>query len=353
MKRADINVGGASCPVPLSHYERILLAHGSGGRLTHSLIEKLFLPQFRNEYLERLHDGAMLDLHGTRLAFTTDSYVVSPLFFPGGDIGELAVNGTINDLAMCGAKPMFLSAGFIVEEGFPVEDLQRIAASMQGAAARADVHIVTGDTKVVERGKADKLFINTAGIGLLADGVTIDPTAIQAGDRILLSGSIAEHGVAILSVREGLQFETQVESDTAPLHELVAQMLRASRKIRVLRDPTRGGVATTLNELAASARVGLRIYESSILVKDEVLGACEVLGLDPLYIANEGKLLAIVAAEDAENVLRVMREHPLGRDAAIIGEAVSDHPSTVVMKTSIGGTRVVDMLSGEQLPRIC
>ncbi len=345
--------GGLSCPVPISEYKKVLLAHGSGGKLTHQLIQKMFLSQFTNELLAPLHDGAILNVNGTRLAFSTDSYVVSPIFFPGGDIGELAVNGTVNDLAMCGAQPRFISAGFIIEEGLLMDDLWRVVTSMQRAAQRAGVALVTGDTKVVDRGKADKIFINTSGIGIVKDGVQIDPKQIKAGDKIVLSGPIAIHGIAIMSVREGLDFETKIASDTAPLNELVAQMLSVSRNIRVLRDPTRGGVASVLNELAESAHIGLTINEEVIPIPEEVRGACEILGLDPLYVANEGKLIAVVPSSDADAILASMRAHPLGKDAVIIGEAVADHPKTVVMKSRIGGTRVVDMLTGEQLPRIC
>ncbi len=349
----DDVIAGLSCPLPISEYKNVLLAHGSGGKLTHQLIQKMFLSQFRNELLEPLHDGAILNLGGMRLAFSTDSYVVSPIFFPGGDIGELAVNGTVNDLAMCGAKPMFISAGFIVEEGLPMEDLWRIVTSMQRAAERASVVLVTGDTKVVDRGKADKIFINTSGIGTIEEGVNINPQSIHVGDRIILSGPIAEHGMAIMSVREGLEFETELKSDTAPLNDLVRAMLAVSKNIRVLRDPTRGGVASVLNELAESSDVGLSILEESIPVKDEVKGACEILGLDPLYVANEGKLIAVAPPGDVERILAAMHAHPLGEDAVVIGEATATHRKTVVMKSRIGGTRVVDMLSGEQLPRIC
>ncbi len=344
---------GLSCPIPISDYKNVLLAHGSGGKLTHQLIQKMFFSQFKNELLEPLHDGAIFSVNGVRLAFSTDSYVVSPIFFPGGDIGELAVNGTVNDLAMCGANPMFISAGFIIEEGLPMDDLWQIVTSMQRAANRAHVMLVTGDTKVVDRGKADKIFINTSGIGVVHDGVDINPKNIRVGDKIILSGQIAVHGIAIMSVREGLEFETELESDTAPLNELVNTMLEESKSIRVLRDPTRGGVASVLNELAESANVGFFIHEEKIPVRDEVKGACEILGLDPLYVANEGNLIAVVSSEESDKVLYAMRSHPLGKDAVIIGEAVADHPKTVLMKSRIGGTRVVDMLSGEQLPRIC
>lgn len=345
--------GGLACPLPITEYKNILLAHGSGGKLTHQLIQKMFLSQFKNELLDPLHDGAILGMNGSRLAFSTDSYVVNPIFFPGGDIGELAVNGTINDLAMCGAMPKFLSAGFIIEEGFSMDELWKVVTSMRLAAERAGVLLVTGDTKVVDRGKADKVFINTSGIGLVMPGVDINPKNIRPGDTIIVSGQIAEHGIAIMSVREGLEFETQLQSDTAPLHSLVEAMLTADANIHALRDPTRGGVASALNELAESAHIGLEIVEEKIPVKEEVKGACEILGFDPLYVANEGKLIAIVPASEAESILAAMHGHPNGRDAIIIGEAVASHPGTVLMKSRIGGTRVVDMLTGEQLPRIC
>jgi len=344
---------GFACPIPKSDYANVLLAHGSGGKLTHQLIEKMFLPQFKNELLEPLHDGAVFEIGGNRFAFSTDSYVVNPIFFPGGDIGELAVNGTVNDIAMCGARPLYLSSAFIIEEGLPVDDLWKIVLSMQKAAKRAGVLLVTGDTKVVDRGKGDKIFINTAGVGIIEDGTNISPKKIKAGDKIILNGEIALHGIAIMSVREGLEFETQIKSDTAPLNSLVAEMLKVSKNIHVLRDPTRGGVATTLNELAEQSGLGILVEEESIPVPDEVRGACEILGLDPLYIANEGKLLAFVSPDDSQNVLEAMRKHPLGKNSVVIGEAVDQHHGAVVMKNKIGGTRVVDMLTGEQLPRIC
>lgn len=346
-------VTGLACPVPLQMYDSILLAHGSGGKLTQQLIDQLFLPSFRNEQLEQLHDGAIISVDGTKLAFSTDSYIIDPIFFPGGDIGELAVNGTVNDLAMCGAEPLYLSCAMIIEEGFPMSDLARVVGSMRDAARRAGVKVVTGDTKVVDRGKGDKLFINTAGVGRMIDGLRIDPSQTGPGDRIILSGPIAMHGIAIMSVRKGLEFDTRIESDTAPLNGLVSAMAGASRNIRVLRDPTRGGVASALNEIARSANAGIHISEELIRVPDEVRGACEIFGFDPLYVANEGKLLAFVPANDAEKVLNAMHGHTLGRDAALIGEVVSDHPGTVVLQTAIGGHRIVDMLSGEQLPRIC
>ncbi len=344
---------GAACPIPISDYKEIVLAHGSGGKLSQRLIQTMILPEFRNDLLAPLHDGAVFSLNGARVAFSTDSYVVSPIFFPGGDIGKLAIHGTVNDLAMCGARPLHLSVAFILEEGFPMEEFWRIVQSMRDAAAAASVTLVTGDTKVVDRGKADRIFINTAGLGLVPEGVDIHPGRAQAGDKIIVSGAIAVHGIAIMSVREGLEFETEIASDTAPLNGLVEAMLVACQDIHVLRDPTRGGVTSALSEIAQSAGIGVLLDEASIPISEEVKGACEILGLDPLYVANEGKLLAIVPAASAEHVLSAMRAHPLGIGAAIIGEVTDDHPGFVLMKTRVGGTRVVDMLSGEQLPRIC
>ncbi len=342
------------CPIPISEYPTILLAHGGGGKLTQMLIEKVFLPAFSNPFLETLHDGAVLEVGGVRLAFTTDSFVVSPIFFPGGDIGCLAVHGTVNDLAMCGAKPVALSAGFILEEGFPMEDLCRVVESMKEAAVRVGVPIVTGDTKVVDRGKGDGIFINTTGIGLIPPGIHVSPRRARPGDLILINGAIAIHGIAIMSVREGLEFETTLLSDTAPLHDLVSRVLEVGgEKVHVLRDPTRGGLASALNEIAAKAGVGIVLDEASIPIWEEVKGACEILGLDPLYVANEGKCIAIVARDKAEEVLEVMRAHPLGKEAAVIGEVVEEHPGQVILRSRIGGMRIVDMLSGEQLPRIC
>jgi hydrogenase expression/formation protein HypE len=316
------------------------------------LIERMFLPTFHNPALETLHDGAIVEVEGVRLTFTTDSFVVSPIFFPGGDIGELAVNGTVNDLAMCGARPLYLSLALILEEGFPMEDLWRVVRSVQEAAREAGVEVVTGDTKVVDRGKGDGVFINTSGVGVIPERVDIAPRRVSPGDVVLLSGAIAVHGIAILSVREGLEFETTLESDTASLNGLVEALLQAAGP-QVHRDPTRGGVASALNEIAASAKVGITLEEAKIPVWDQVKGACEILGLDPLYVANEGKCLAIVAEEAVEVALEAMRSHPLGREAAIIGRVVKEHPGTVVLHSQVGGKRVVDMLSGEQLPRIC
>lgn len=342
------------CPIPIQEYPAVLLAHGGGGRLTQMLIERMFRPTFHNPALETLHDGAVLEVEGVRLAFTTDSFVVSPLFFPGGDIGELAVNGTVNDLAMCGAHPLYLSLSFILEEGFPMDDLWRVVRSVQIAAEEAGVSVVTGDTKVVDRGKGDGVFINTTGLGLIPSGIHVSPQRARPGDVVLISGAIAVHGIAILSVREGLEFETTLESDTAPLNGLVGALLRAAGpEVHVLRDPTRGGLSSALNEIASSAGVGIVLEEAHIPIWDEVKGACEILGLDPLYVANEGKCLAIVAPEAAEAALDAMRSHPLGREAAIIGQVVEEHPGSVILRSLVGGKRVVDMLSGEQLPRIC
>ncbi|HXT11909.1 MAG TPA: hydrogenase expression/formation protein HypE [Candidatus Angelobacter sp.] len=350
---ADASPLNGTCPLPISEHKEIVLAHGSGGRMTHRLIERMILPAFRNPLLESLHDGAVFSLNNAKLAFSTDSYVVKPIFFPGGDIGKLAVHGTVNDLAMCGARPGYLSAGFIIEEGFSMQDFRRVLESMREAAAAAGVSLVTGDTKVVDRGKGDQIFINTSGIGIVMPGTDIQPTRARVGDKIIVSGEIAVHGIAIMSVREGLEFETEIASDTAPLNGLVDTLLGACKDVHVLRDPTRGGVTSALSEIAESANVGIRLEEASIPISEEVKGACEILGLDPLYVANEGKLLAFVAAEETSTALAAMRAHSLGAKAAIIGEVVDEHPGMVTMKTRVGGTRVVDMLSGEQLPRIC
>ncbi len=342
------------CPIPISDYPHVLLAHGGGGRLMHMLIERMFEPAFSNPFLDEGHDGAILDVNGARVAFTTDAFVVSPRVFPGGDIGSLAVHGTVNDLAMCGARPLALAASFILEEGLPMEELWETVRSMQRAAAEVGVPIVTGDTKVVDRGKGDGVYITTTGIGLIPKGVRIAPDRAQPGDVVLINGPIAMHGIAIMSVREGLEFETTIESDSAPLHDLVQRILEAGGEhVHVLRDPTRGGLASALNEIAQRARVGVRLNETDIPIRDEVRGACEILGLDPLYVANEGKCIVIVAPEAAEEVLAAMRDHALGREAARIGQVVEDHPGRVLLRSSVGGVRVVDMLSGEQLPRIC
>jgi hydrogenase expression/formation protein HypE len=348
-----IDPAGFTCPAPLKPIERIVLGHGSGGRLSAELLRDVFLPLFSNPVLDRLDDQAIFEIGGARVAFTTDSFVVKPLFFAGGDIGSLAVHGTVNDLAMGGAKPMFLSAGFILEEGFPTEDLKHIAASMARAAAAAGVAIVTGDTKVVEKGKGDGLFINTTGIGIVPEGVRLSASQARPGDRVILSGSIGDHGIAILAQREGLEFETEIVSDSAALHGLVEAMLEVSKDIRCLRDPTRGGLSSTLNEIAAQSRVSIQIEETAIPIHDQVRGACELLGLDPLYVANEGKLVAIVAPEAAETILAAMRRNPLGTDAAVIGTVGNQRAGTVTMKSAFGSTRIVDLLAGDQLPRIC
>jgi hydrogenase expression/formation protein HypE len=348
-----------SCPIPIFQHKEIVLGHGSGGKLTSDLIDKIFLPAFKNPILDKLDDQAVLTINGTRLAFTTDSFVVTPIFFPGGDIGRIAVNGTVNDLAMCGARPLYLSAAFILEEGLPSDDLRRVVESMRSAAEEAGVQFVTGDTKVVNRGKGDQVFITTTGIGVIEGDLHISADRAQSGDKIILSGFIGDHGMAIMSQRENLEFEGAIESDCASLNGLVAAMVKASSPsgsldfLHCLRDPTRGGVATTLNEIAKRAGVGMLLREQSIPVRETVKGACEVLGLDALYVANEGKLIAIVAPEMAEEVLQQMRRHDRGRDAVIIGEVVADHPGMVLMTTEIGGTRVLDVMFGEQLPRIC
>lgn len=342
-----------TCPMPLPNRDRIVLGHGSGGRMTADLLRDVFLRQFSNPLLDRMDDQAVFDIGGARIAFTTDSFVVKPLFFSGGDIGSLAVHGTVNDLAMGGARPLYLSAAFILEEGFSTSDLRRIVASMAKAAARAGVTVVTGDTKVVEKGKGDGLFINTTGIGVVPAGISLSSNQARPGDRIILSGSLGDHGIAIMASREGLEFETEVRSDSGALHELVAEMLAASHSIRCLRDPTRGGLSSALNEIAEQSRVSIEILEAAIPVRDDVRGACELLGLDPLYVANEGKLAAVVAPEAADAVLSVMRSHPLGRDAAIIGSVGAGRAGLVTMKTVFRSSRIVDVLAGEQLPRIC
>jgi hydrogenase expression/formation protein HypE len=344
---------GLTCPIPKSDYEHVLLAHGGGGTLSHQLINKLFFSQFDNEFLNEQHDSAIFNIEKSRLAFTTDSYVVQPIFFPGGNIGELAINGTVNDLTVSGAKPVYISVGFIIEEGLPIEDLWKIVLSMKEAARKARVKIVTGDTKVVDKGKGDKIFINTSGIGIIGEGINISPKSCVPGDKIILSGRIADHGIAIMSAREGLEFETTIISDTAPLIELFECIEKFGEKIHVMRDPTRGGLASSLNEIAEIANVGMLIEEEKIPILDEVKGACEILGFDPLYIANEGKMIAIISNEIAEDILSEWRKKELGKEAEIIGEVISENPGTVVMKTTIGSKRIVDMISGEQLPRIC
>jgi hydrogenase expression/formation protein HypE len=348
-----LDFANLSCPVSVSTADRVLLGHGSGGRLSAELLKAVFLPAFGNDVLSALEDQATLPMADSRLAFTTDSYVVRPLFFPGGDIGRLAVNGTVNDLAVGGAAPRWLSAAFILEEGLPLADLRRVVASMRAACEEAGVTLVTGDTKVVDRGKCDGMFITTAGIGLVPDGVLLSITSARPGDCVVVSGTIGDHGIAVMSVREALEFETLLESDTAPLHRLTRAMLAACPSIRCMRDPTRGGLASALNELASASRVGVKLAESAIPVRPEVRAACELLGLDPLYVACEGRVMAAVPAGDSERLVSAMRDHPLGRGAAIVGEVVADHAGVVTLRTPIGGERVVPLLAGDQLPRIC
>jgi hydrogenase expression/formation protein HypE len=343
-----------SCPLPLVGYPSIVMGHGGGGKLGNELVEHLFLPAFRNPALENLGDAAVLDLGSGRVAMSTDSFVVQPLFFPGGSIGELAVNGTVNDLAVSGAEPRFLSASFILEEGFPLAQLAAIVEAMAAAAATAGVKIVTGDTKVVERGHGDGCYINTAGVGVLRPGVTVGPDRAQAGDAVLVSGTIGDHGMAIMSVREGLEFESQIRSDCAALNGLIAEVLDAAgANVHAMRDPTRGGLASTLNEIAHSSGVGVEIDEPSLPVRTEVQSACELLGLDPVYVANEGKVVFFVAPSAAVRVLEVLRGHALGRDAARIGQVTAQHPGMLVARTSMGANRVIATQIGEQLPRIC
>jgi hydrogenase expression/formation protein HypE len=345
---------GWSCPLPLADYPSIVMGHGGGGKLGNELVEHLFLPAFRNAALENLGDAAVLDLPAGRLAMSTDSFVVQPLFFPGGSIGELAVNGTVNDLAVSGAEPKFLSASFILEEGFPLAQLAAIVETMAKAAATAGVQIVTGDTKVVERGHGDGCYINTAGIGVLRAGIHVGPQRARPGDAILISGTIGDHGMAIMSVREGLEFESQIRSDCAALNGMIAEVLTAAGEaVHAMRDPTRGGLASTLTEIALASGVGIAIDEQSLPVRPEVQSACELLGLDPVYVANEGKAVFFVAPEAAELVLAVLRAHPLGRDAARIGRVTAEHPRMLVARTAMGANRVIPIQIGEQLPRIC
>ncbi len=348
----DINFEGYTCPVPIQPKDTVVLGHGSGGKLSHDLVNRLFLPDFGKAAPRALDDSAVLHINGQRLALTTDSHVVSPLFFPGGDIGRLAVCGTVNDLAMVGARPIALTCGFVIEEGLSFEILQSVVKSMREAAEEAGVFIAAGDTKVVQKGGADKLFINTSGVGVIEAGTNISGANARIGDAVILSGSMGDHGIAVLSARENLRFETDLKSDTAPLNHLTATMMSAG-EIHVLRDPTRGGVATTLNEIAMQSKVGIELIESALPVKPPVHAACEMLGFDPLYIANEGKLLAIVKAEDAEKILAAMRKTKYGEEACIIGKVIETKSPQVRLRTSIGGTRLIDMLPGEMLPRIC
>ena len=344
-----------TCPIPITDYPAVLLAHGGGGKLTHQLIEKMMLPAFGNPELDARHDGAVFSLpQGSRLAFTTDAYVVRPLFFPGGDIGSLAVHGTVNDLAMCGARPLALSAAFIVEEGLPMETLWQVVQSMSAAARQAGASIVTGDTKVVDRGKADGLFITTAGVGVVEHDVRIAPQSVRPGDAVLISGDIGRHGMAIMAVREGLEFESAIESDSAPLAGPVLSLLDAGVEVHCLRDLTRGGLASALKEIAEAAQAGIAVEEARIPVRGDVQAACEILGFDPLYVANEGRFVAFVAPQDAPRALDILRAHPLSAGAQVIGSVDgAGRPGAVTMKSRIGATRIVVMLSGEQLPRIC
>jgi hydrogenase expression/formation protein HypE len=370
-EKDKLNLLGWTCPRPLQNYPTIVMGHGAGGGMMADLIENLFAPAFDNEWLGQMGDSTVIQLSaissqlsavsgqpvpGTsqgQLAFTTDSFVVSPLFFPGGNIGELAVYGTVNDLAMRGAKPLFLSAGFILEEGLPMQTLGEIVTAMARACKKAGVKVATGDTKVVQRGHGDGLYINTSGIGVIPAGVDIGPANARPGDVVLVSGTIGDHGIAIMSVREGLTFQTEIQSDTAPLNGMVEAMLQTSQPVHCLRDATRGGLAAVLNELAGSSKVGIEFDERKVPLRPEVNAACEMLGLDPLYVANEGKLVAIVPAESAGPVLAAMRANPYGKNAVIIGKVVEAHPGMVTAITSIGGMRVVDVPAGELLPRIC
>ncbi len=344
-----------SCPVPRVADDRIVLAHGGGGRLTHQLIEKIFMPAFSNAALEQRHDGAVISVNGSRLAFTTDSFVVRPLIFPGGNIGDLAVNGTVNDLAMCGARPLYLSAGFILEEGLEMETLRTVVTSMQQAAASAGVKLVTGDTKVVDKGKGDGIFVNTSGIGIIEANVkgSIGPQAVQPGDVVIISGDLGRHGIAILSVREGLEFEAPILSDTANVWPAVEALINAGIDIHCLRDLTRGGLATTLNEIASDRGVCIKLEEALIPVDEVVQGACEILGLDPLYVANEGRFLAIVPAAEVDRALEVLKGIAVSAKSVRVGTVEESPSRLVILESRIGGSRVVDMLSGEQLPRIC
>jgi hydrogenase expression/formation protein HypE len=341
------------CPLPISDYPTVTLAHGGGGKLMHQLLEKMILPAFDSPLADSRHDGAVFEIGDARLAFTTDSYVVKPLFFPGGDIGSLAVNGTVNDLAMCGAHPMYLSCGFILEEGLPMDTLWRVVQSLKRNAEIAGVQLVTGDTKVVDKGSGDQIFINTAGIGILDHGLRIGPKQVRAGDAIILSGDIGRHGVAIMATREGLEFETAIESDCAPVHRPVRRLMDAGIPVRCLRDLTRGGLGTTLIEIAETSGYQIQIEEAKIAVRQDVAGACEMLGFDPLYLANEGRFVAFVGADQVDHALELLHSEEVSANAAVIGVVTDQHKGRVVMKSRLGTTRIIDMLSGEQLPRIC
>lgn len=347
------NTFDQSCPIPISDYEHILMAHGGGGKLTQQLIDKLFYPQLGNEILSQGHDGAYLPSTRADLAFTTDSFVVDPVFFPGGNIGDLAINGTVNDLVCCGAIPKYISLAFILEEGLLIEDLWQIVQSIKKAADRAGVMIVTGDTKVVGKGKGDRIFINTSGIGEVIEGTCIGPEQCTPGDVIIINGTIADHGIAIMSKREGLTFETNIESDTTSLNGMMTEVLNKYKSVHVLRDPTRGGLASALNEISQASKTGITLYEDEIRINESVHGACEIMGFDPLYIANEGKMLMILPEKDAPGVLEILKSHKEGKEAAIIGCVTDENPGIVKLQTTIGSSRIVDMITGEQLPRIC
>jgi hydrogenase expression/formation protein HypE len=342
-----------SCPLPINNYPQILMAHGGGGKLMHELIEKIFMTSFANPTLETRHDSAVLSLGNSRIAFTTDSYVVHPLFFPGGDIGTLAINGTVNDLAMSGARPLYLSAGFIIEEGLPTETLWRVAQSMKRAAEAAGVSLVTGDTKVVDRGKGDGLFINTAGIGIVGHDLTIAPSSVALGDIIIINGDVGRHGIAIMAAREGLAFQSEIESDCAPLNGIVSKLIDSGIKVHCLRDLTRGGLASTLVEIAEASHLHINIDERAIPVREDVQGACEIMGFDPIYVANEGRCVAFVPETEVTKALDILAIDPQGIGACVIGRVGGGAPGLVTMKSKIGVSRIVDMLSGEQLPRIC
>jgi hydrogenase expression/formation protein HypE len=342
-----------NCPVPVTNYDRVLMAHGGGGKLMHQLIEKFISNELENEFLAQNHDGAILPVTGKKIAFTTDSFVVNPLFFPGGDIGDLAINGTVNDLVCCGAKPLYMSLAFIIEEGFLFEDLWRIIQSIKKAVQKAGIKIVTGDTKVVEKGKGDGIFINTTGIGELYPNQNINPLFCKEGDVVIINGGIADHGIAIISKREGLQFETDILSDTASLNTMMQEVFENCDQIHVLRDPTRGGLASSLNEIAQASNTGISLFENKLPIDESVKGACELLGFDPLYVANEGKILVILPADEANKVLQIMKKYPEGENSCLIGEVTGASPGKVQLITTIGSRRVVDMISGEQLPRIC
>jgi hydrogenase expression/formation protein HypE len=352
-KKVELSIDAENCPLPIDSHSFITLAHGGGGKLTHRLIEKLFRPAFNSSELETQHDGAVFDIPSERLAFTTDSYVVRPLIFPGGNIGSLAVNGTVNDLAMCGARPLYLTAAFILEEGLPIETLWTIVQAMKTAADQAGVKIITGDTKVVDKGKGDGIFINTSGVGIIGHSLKIHPKSIKQGDVVILSGDIGRHGIAIMAAREGLGFQNQIESDCAAVSNLVQCLIDADIEIHCMRDLTRGGLATALIEMSQTSRASINITETEIPVREDIKGACEILGLDPLYVANEGRFVVVVKAEDGEHALEIMQNDPLGVQARIIGTVKGAPQEKVTLETKVGTSRILDMLSGEQLPRIC